>query len=233
MANVAPYGTWTSPISAKTVAEQGLRLGFVALDGDDIYWLEGRPHEGGRNALVRRSPDGRVSDVVPRGHNVRSRVHEYGGGHFIVSRGTIYYSNFSDQRIYRIAVSAPLDAPEPITPQGQKFYADATIDLRRRRLICVREDHTKPGHEPVTTLVSVQLAAGSQQPAVIASGYDFYSSPRLSPDGSKLSWLAWRHPQMPWDGTELWVADVTAEGALANETLIAGSARESIYQPVR
>ena len=130
MATVAPYGTWTSPISAQTVAAQGLRLGFVALDGDDIYWLEGRPHEGGRNALVRRSADGTIADVTPRDHNVRTRVHEYGGGAYVVSNGVVYYSNFADQRIYRIARFRGTDAtrrgpPEPITPEGKWFYADA------------------------------------------------------------------------------------------------------------
>jgi len=217
VATVAPYGTWTSPISAKTVADQGLRLGFVALDGGDIYWLEGRPHEGGRNALVKRSPDGTIADVIPRDHNVRTRVQEYGGGAYVVSNGLVYYSNFVDQRIYRIAGNA--DPAEPITPEGKWFYADAAIDERRKRLICVREDHSNEGHEPITTLVSISLeqwAGGSGQSAgeIIASGYDFYSSPRLGPDGSRLAWLSWRHPQMPWDGTELWVADVTDTGGL-------------------
>jgi len=105
VADIAPYGTWTSPISAKTVAEQGLRLGFVALDGDDVYWLEGRPHEGGRNALVKRSASGSITDVVPRDHNVRTRVHEYGGGAFVISKGIVFYSNFADQRIYRVDAS--------------------------------------------------------------------------------------------------------------------------------
>ena len=235
MASVAPYGTWKSPISAQTVAEQGLRLGFVALDGDDVYWLEGRPHEGGRNALVKRTANGAIADVTPRDHNVRTRVHEYGGGAFLVSNSIVYYSNFADQRIYRIAASAPRsapsDPPEPITPQGQWFYADATIDARRRRLICVREDHTKTGHEPITALVAIALDGQPSAGEVIASGYDFYSTPRLSPDGSTLSWLSWRHPQMPWDGTELWVAAVTEKGGLENPVLIAGGPHESIYQP--
>jgi dipeptidyl aminopeptidase/acylaminoacyl peptidase len=234
VATVAPYGTWTSPISAQTVAEQGLRLGFVALDGGDIYWLEGRPHEGGRNVLVRGAADGTIADAVPPDHNVRTRVHEYGGGHDVVSGGVAYYSNFADQRIYRVDVA---HAPGPITPDGKWFYADATIDAHRRRLICVREDHTKEGHEPTTTLVAIPLdrdsGFGNRDSAgeVIASGYDFYSTPRLSPDGSQLSWLAWRHPQMPWDGTELWVADVTAAGTLADPVRVAGSTHESIYQP--
>jgi dienelactone hydrolase len=228
VATVAPYGTWTSPISAHTVAEQGLRLGFPALDGDDIYWLEGRPHEGGRNALVKRSANGAITDLTPRDHNVRTRVHEYGGGAYVVSNGVVYYSNFLDQRIYRIAGSA---APESITPEGKWFYADAAIDERRQRLICVREDHRHEGREAVTTLVSIPLGGEPSAGDVIASGYDFYSTPRLSPDGARLAWLSWRHPQMPWDGTELWVASVTDTGLLENPELIAGGPHESIYQP--
>ena len=133
MTVVGPYGTWTSRISAATVAEQGLRLGFVAFDADDIYWLEGRPQEGGRNVLVRRSADGTIADLTPRDHNVRSRVHEYGGGAYVVSRGIVYYSNFADQRIYRVPVTSgtsdeSLSHSGPITPEGKWFYADATVD---------------------------------------------------------------------------------------------------------
>jgi dipeptidyl aminopeptidase/acylaminoacyl peptidase len=229
----APFGTWTSPITAQTVAAQGLRLGFVSFDGDDIYWLEGRPDEGGRNVLVRRSVEGQVEDVIARDHNVRTRVHEYGGGAYIVFNGIAYYSNFTDQRIYRIETRVP-GTRQPVTPEGSWFYADATIDARRHRLICVREDHSKHGHEPQTTLVSIATDPGSRIPdpgTILTYGCDFYSTPRLSPDGSMLSWLSWRHPQMPWDGTELWVADVTAAGALANERLVAGGPHESIYQP--
>jgi dipeptidyl aminopeptidase/acylaminoacyl peptidase len=220
---VAPFGAWTSPLSAQTVAAQGLRLGFPALDGNDIYWLEGRPHEGGRNVLVKRSADGTVTDVTPRDHNVRTRVHEYGGGAFIVSKGAVYYSNFSDQRIYRDGSA--------ITPEGRWFYADATIDERRRRLVCVREDHSNGGQEPLTTLVSIRLDGSPNAGDVIASGDDFYSTPRLSPDGSRLAWLSWRHPQMPWDGTELWIATVTDAGTLSEPERVAGGPHESIFQP--
>ena len=228
MTDVAPFGTWKSPITAQTVAAQGLRLGFPALDGDDIYWLEGRPQEGGRNVLVKRSLDGTITDVTPRDHNVRTRVHEYGGAAYVVSKSFIYYSNFADQRLYRIIGSG---TPQPITPEGKWFYADATIDEHRQRLICVREDHSRDGHEPRTTLVSIRVDGDSDPGEVIADGYDFYSTPRLSLDGSRLAWLSWRHPQMPWDGTELWVARVTGAGTLEEPELIAGGPHESIFQP--
>ncbi|HTI41122.1 MAG TPA: S9 family peptidase [Vicinamibacterales bacterium] len=228
MTDVAPFGTWKSPITAQTVAAQGLRLGFPALDGDDIYWLEGRPQEGGRNVLVKRSLDGAITDVTPRDHNVRTRVHEYGGGAYVVSKSFIYYSNFADQRLYRIIGSG---TPQPITPEGKWFYADATIDEHRQRLICVREDHSRDGHEPRTTLVSIRVDGDSDPGEVIADGYDFYSTPRLSLDGTRLAWLSWRHPQMPWDGTELWVARVTGAGTLEEPELIAGGPHESIFQP--
>jgi len=237
MASIAPFGTWVSPLSAAAVAAGGLRLGVVALDGDDVYWLEGRPSEGGRYALVRRTPDGTIADVTPRDTNVRSRVHEYGGDGYIVTGGVVYFSNFADQRIYRLA---PGEDAQPMTPQGESFYADFALDARRERLIAVREDHSEPGHEPVNTLVSIRVgpakaghyeSGGYDAGQVIASGYDFYSTPRLSPDGSTLAWLSWRHPNMPWDGTELWVADVTSAGTLENHKLIAGGPGESIYQP--
>jgi dipeptidyl aminopeptidase/acylaminoacyl peptidase len=225
------YGTWPSPISAQVVAAQGLRLGAVAVDGDEIYWLEGRPSEGGRSVLVRRSADGRHADLTPPGFNVRTRVHEYGGGAYLVVGGEIYFSNFADQRIYRIGGSKAQDPPYAITPAGNWFYADATFDARRRRLVCVREDHSNGDHEPETTLVSIPVDGQESAGEVIASGYDFYSTPRLSPDGSTLSWLSWRHPEMPWDGTELWVAQVTESGALEAATCVAGGPSESIYQP--
>jgi len=226
----ARCGTWPSPITAQAVAAQGIRLSYVAIDGDDVYWLEGRPQEGGRNVLVRRRQDGRVEDVTPPPFNVRTRVHEYGGGACLVSRGIAYASNFDDQRIYRFDTvrAAP---PLPITAEGQWFFADAVLDERRRRLIAVREDHSDSRREPVNTIVSIPTDGPASPGVVLESGFDFYSTPRLSPDGRRLAWLGWRHPQMPWDGTELWVADVTDAGTLANQARVAGGPTESIYQP--
>ncbi len=191
-----------------------------------MYWLEGRPQEGGRYALVRWRPGQAPEDVTPPDFNVRTRVHEYGGGAYLVRGEVAYCVHFGDERVYRLAAGR---APEPLTPPGQFFYADFELDTRRQRLVCVREDHSQPG-EPVNTIVSIPLGP-TESVTVLASGYDFYSTPRLSPDGTLLAWLAWRHPLMPWDGTELWVAGVDEAGALTGAVQVAGSARESIYQP--
>jgi dipeptidyl aminopeptidase/acylaminoacyl peptidase len=225
---LAPYGTWESPITAQTVAAGALRLGGVALEGDDIYWIEGRPEDGGRNVIVKWSPDGRIADVTPAGTNVRTRVHEYGGAAYTVCRGVVYYSEFTDQRLYRLE---PGGTPEPLTPAGDWFYADGSVDLSHNRLVCVREDHTAKGREAVTTLVSLPLAGPPTAGDVICSGYDFYSTPRFSPDGSRLSWLAWRHPNMPWDRTELWVAAVEHGRALERPRRVAGNDTDAIFQP--
>jgi dipeptidyl aminopeptidase/acylaminoacyl peptidase len=185
-----------------------------------------------------------MSDVIPPGFNVRSRVHEYGGGAYVVRDGVVYFSNFADQRVYRVVAGPPEGGHHdeavgpaeagprvvPVTPEGKWFYADYAFDPLRNRLVCVREDHSADG-EAVTTLVSIPLDGGLHSGDVIASGHDFYSTPRFSPDESRLSWLAWRHPNMPWDGTELWVADVTGTGAFEDAHIVAGGPDESIYQP--
>ena len=228
-----PFGTWPSPITAQVSASQGVRLAAPVADGGDIYWLEARPAEGGRNVVIRFAPGGAMEEATPAGFNVRTRVHEYGGGSYLVHRGTIVFSNFADQRLYRVDRGAKGAAPAavPITPEGRWHYADAAMDADRGRLICVREDHTVAGRECVNTLVGVALDGSSGAGQVLAEGYDFYSTPRLSPGGRQLAWICWRHPNMPWDGTELWVADVAADGSLANARRVAGGDTESIYQP--
>lgn len=227
--NVAPYGSWTSPLSAAEVARGKLYLGQIAVEGDAVYWVEGRPADEGRNVLMRWTPDGRVTELTGAPFNVRSRVHEYGGGAFWIDGNVVYFVNFKDQRIYRLP---PAGEPEPLTPEGgDLYYADGIVDRRRQRIICVREDHTVAGSEPVNALVSLPLDGGSAgQPLV--QGNDFYASPRLSPDGKQLAWMTWNHPNMPWDGAELWVGALDETGAVTGPTLAAGGRAESVSQPV-
>ncbi len=229
---VAPYGSWKSPITSDLIVSKSISLGGASFVGEDIYWTELRPAEGGRQVIVRRAPDGRISDVTPMPFNVRTTVHEYGGRCSVFDGDTLYFSNFADQRLY---IQKPGQVPQPLTPEvaGQVAamrYADPIVDPRHNRLICVREDHTQSDIEAVNTLVGISLNDGADQ-RVLVSGSDFYSNPRLSPDGKRLAWLSWNHPNLPWDGTELWVAPIRSDGSLGEAELVAGGPEESIFQP--
>ena len=226
-AQVAPYGSWKSPITSDLIVQGSIGVGQVMLDGADVYWIEMRPSEGGRNAIVRRDPSGQTFDVTPLPFNARTRVHEYGGGDYTVHERTIYFSNFADQRLYR---TSPNTEPQAITPAVEMRYADPVFDAHRKRLIAVREDHTQSGQEAVNTIVSLDPEK-EESGLVLASGHDFYSSPRVSPDGSRLSWLCWNHPNMPWDGTELWVGEFNSDGSMGKAGRVAGGTDESIFQP--
>jgi len=239
---VAPYGSWKSPITPDLIVAESVRLGLVKLDGRETYWIEGRPSEGGRNVIVRRKADGTVSDMTPQPMNARTRVHEYGGGDYTVSDGVIYFSNFADQRLYR---QVPGSQPEAMTPAVDIRYADAMVDHKRARLICVCEDHTNTEREAVNMLAflplenhegddnrkGLSLRGQGDGARVLVAGNDFYSHPRLSPDGSQLAWLTWNHPNMPWDGCELWVGALDAHGFVGSAELVAGGLSESIFQP--
>jgi dipeptidyl aminopeptidase/acylaminoacyl peptidase len=207
------------------VTAGALRFDQIQLDGDAVYWIEGRASEGGRSVIVKWTPDGDVVDITPPGFNVRSRVHEYGGGAYTVDEGTIYFSNFADQRIYR---QQPGKAPVAITDEGP-FFADYRVDRFRNRLIAVRETHA-PGSEAKNDLVAIGTPIGVPS-LVLVEGADFYSDPIVSPDGKFLAWLQWHHPNMPWDGSELWVAVFNPDGTVGSREKIAGGATESIFQP--
>ncbi|MGE0130067.1 MAG: prolyl oligopeptidase family serine peptidase [Blastocatellales bacterium] len=224
---VASYGSWMSPITSDFIVSGTIGLGQIIVDIGDIYWIETRPKEKGRCVIVKHAPDGRTIDLTPIPFNARTRVHEYGGGSFVVSDGEIYFSNFADQRLYRLSSDIK---PQSFTPEAEMRYADAVIDLKRNRMICVREDHSVPGREAINTVVEVDLS-GAEAQRVLVGGADFYSSLRLSPDDSRMAWLQWNHPNMPWDGTELWVSDVLDDGSLINQTHVAGGVDESIFQP--
>ena len=212
------------------VASETVRLGEVALDGEDVTWLEMRPAEAGRYVVVRRTQDGQAADVTPPPFSARTRVHEYGGGSYIATDGIIYFSNFADQRLFR---QSPGAEPAPITPEAKLRYADGVVDPHRNRIICVREDHTNAGQEPSNTVVSIGLQGqdvnGDGQ--ILVSGDDFYASPRITPDGTRLAWLSWNHPNMPWDGTALWVGEFETDGSVGRVERVAGGADESIFQP--
>jgi dipeptidyl aminopeptidase/acylaminoacyl peptidase len=223
---ISPYGSWKSPIGAELVSSAEVGLEQIRIDGDDLYWIERRPEEGGRKVIVRRGQDGVVADVTPAGFNARTRVHEYGGGDYAVANGVLVFANFSDQRLYLQDLGA---APRPLTAPGALRYADGQIDQRRKQFFSVREDHSSAG-EAVNALVRIDLAAENFG-TVIASGNDFYSAPRLSPDGSRLAWITWNHPNMPWDGTELWVGELDAAGSVIEQKKLAGGVDESIFQP--
>ena len=223
----APCGTWNSPITADLIASRTIGLSEIVLDGDDIYWLESRPGEAGRSVIVCRTPDRKIRDVTSPPFNARTRVHEYGGGAYTVFKGIIYFSNLSDGRIYRQDPGSP---PRPLTPEGDYRYADLFYDRHRNRLICVREDHTGKDRFPVNSLVSVD-PGDSQDVKVLISGGDFYSNPRISPDGKFLAFLTWNLPNMPWDGTELRVARLNDAGGTDSSRLVAGGWEESVFQP--
>src|SRR5579872_4591664 len=226
--DTSPYGSWASPISAELVASGGVRLAQATWSGDDLYWGEGRPSEGGRTVIVRRPPGGAPADAIPAGFNARTLVHEYGGGASWLWGTTVFFTNFADQRLYRVD---PGNEPRPITaeppsPRAHR-YADGVVTPDGATVICVRERHET---EVINEIVALP-ADGSGEPVILAGGHDFFSFPRLSPDGSRLAWTSWDHPQMPWDGTELWVADLLAGGALGEPRRVAGGVDESIFQP--
>lgn len=227
----APYGTWKSPITTDLLVANTVGLGSVVLDGEDTYWLESRPTEKGRNVIVKRTPDGATVDVNPAPFNARSRAHEYGGGAYCVHQGTVYFSNFADQRLYRVR---PGETPVAVTAEGPLRFADGVVTKDGMWMYCVVEDHSQSDQQAVNALGRVRLADGAVE--ILVSGNDFYSSPKLSPDEGRLAWLTWNHPNMPWDGTELWVAEVGEEGlsgAVNAEGYfrVAGGEEESIVQP--
>jgi hypothetical protein len=227
-----PYGSWKSPITADLIASASIGLSQPLIDGPNIYWIEMRPTEAGRSVIVQFNESGVSADFMSERFNARTRVHEYGGGDYLVHDRIVYFSSFADQQLYEqlygiltrcLTLGNSFDA--------EMRYADAIVDKQRDRLICVREDHSNKNREAVNTLVSVPLKNSGDGAQVLVSGNDFYASPRLSPDGSCLAWLTWHHPNMPWNGTELWLGDIDASGAVVNARQVAGGSDESIFQP--
>lgn len=228
---IAPFGTWGSPISAELIASNSIGLSNLSVDGDCAYWTELRPSEQGRTVLVRRSPDGAISDLTPPPFDVGCRINEYGGGGYGVAGGVVIFSDRKTGAVHLIGSNGTL---RPISTAPGLRFGDFSFDPAAARVICVREDHRGGAEiEAATTLVS--LALDAVDPAInlgtiIADGHDFFAAPRLSPDGARLAWLSWDHPDMPWDATTLWIAPVEGE-KLGFAERIAGGPGESVAEP--
>lgn len=233
---VLPYGTWPTPVTPELIVQASVGLGEVAVQGRTAWWSELRPEEGGRVQVVRRPLDAAwpATEVLPSAHSARTRVHEYGGGAWWVHGDTLVFANWDDQRLYRFGPGD--DTPVPLTrpaavPHGLR-YADGTVTPDGAWTVCVRESHEAPG-EAVNEVVAVALTDPGDTLALV-TGPDFVAAPRISPDGRWLAWLQWQHPDMPWDGTELWVAGLaTADGdvEVTGAHRVAGGRAESVVQP--
>jgi dipeptidyl aminopeptidase/acylaminoacyl peptidase len=223
----APYGTWSSPIDARFVAsDSGWMYSLVKVAGGDVYWSESRPAEDGRDVLVVRRGD-QVRDLLPRAFSARTRVHEYGGGAYTVDGDTVYFCNDADQRVYRADPGRP---PRPLTPVPDVPLGLRYADLRVAGdwLVCVRERAAEPEHVNELVAISTQYRDEIRR---IAYGHDFYAAPRISPDGLQIAWLTWDHPRMPWEGSELWTAQLRDGSLISDPRLVAGGPAEAIVQP--
>jgi dipeptidyl aminopeptidase/acylaminoacyl peptidase len=231
MAKVAAaFGSWASPFPIDRLTDRVVFLSEPRAEGGVRWWLEGRPDEGGRQALIRRNPDGSTVRLTPEGFNARSRVHEYGGAATLISGDIVVVSDFTTGRLQRVTAPGELT---PITPDRAWRFADAIHDAARNRLIAIREEHDPEAvarhGEWINDLVAIDLASG--EVTALRGGADFYAAPRLSPDGTTLAWTEWHHPNLPWDGTELYTAPITAAGDLGEASLVAGSAHDWVSQP--
>ncbi len=230
---VASFGAWRSPVSAAALVEQAVRLSQLLVVGDRVFWNEGRPAEAGRQVIVSQRRGAAPVEEIPPGFSARSQVHEYGGFCYAVHESTLVFSNWEDQRLWRCR---PNSDPDPITPASESRrahrYADPVITADGRWVICVHEHHGPDGQVD-NDLVVMPLDPPSSEgpPRRLVSGHDFFSAPRLAPDGSRLAWISWDHPHMPWDDTQLWVADIDGDAQLAEPRLVAGDGGESISQP--
>jgi dipeptidyl aminopeptidase/acylaminoacyl peptidase len=225
MVQILPYGSWRSPITADFITTGITGLSALSSNGNALFWLESRPTENGRTTLIMVS-DGVRRELTPAPYNVRSRVHEYGGGAYLATPTCVYFVNFADQNVYRAALDGA--APTQVTAtDANTRYADFVFDAQRARLVSVCE---RPGaHEPQNCLIAIDIETGAD--TTLHSGHDFYAAPRISPGGHQLCFISWDHPNMPWDGTQLHVSTFDAAGALAGDTIVAGGAAESIVQP--
>ncbi|MFT5693951.1 MAG: dipeptidyl aminopeptidase/acylaminoacyl peptidase [Oceanicoccus sp.] len=224
------YGSWVSPITSDLIVSGSIQLGSIQVTAEKSFWLEGRPTEGGRYVLVQRDKSGEISELTPAPFNVRTRVHEYGGGAYLIDRDMVYFTNFADQQLYRFNHES-LNADIRIIPGNEHCrYANMIMDVQHNRLIAVMEDHSGTDAEASNSIVAINPDNG--ETVILTSGCDFYSSPVLSPDGSQLAWMCWDHPNMPWDESEIWLADIDAQGLIIESRHVSGGEDESTGHPI-
>ncbi|MBS1304279.1 prolyl oligopeptidase family serine peptidase [Loktanella sp. SALINAS62] len=222
------YGEWASPIAPADLAKGTRKIEQICRDGDAVVWIESRPEEGGRSAIMRWTPAQGFEDATPRWFSARTTVNSYGGGAMAVRDGVLAFVQYSAEafpktRDQRVHLAAPGKLPKPITPPVAATYADLEIDPAHGVIYAVMEETTvKTNGQPTQSLVALDLA-GERPPRILAQGGDFYATPRLSPDGMRLCWITWNYPSMPWEGTQLWLADIDPSGALRDPRRIAGS----------
>ena len=225
----ATFGSWASPITADLLVQQSIGLGDIITTPQRSYWLEMRPNEGGRYVLMSVDSLNHITELTPEPYNVRSKVHEYGGGAFTTSSESIYFTNFKDQRIYKIENNGR-DISPISSENNATRYADLKLQENLNWLVAVKETHDLSS-EPENTIVIIDCNRTYSE-STLVSGADFFSSPIISPDGTKLAWIQWNHPNMPWDSTELWTATINQNKELTNITKIAGNSGESVSQPL-
>ena len=227
--NLENFTPWESLITEDAVVSESLHISDIHIDGDDVYWIEKREDEEGRNVIIKKDENGNVTDVIPNKFNAKTSVHEYGGGAFAVSNEIVVFSNYPDNRLYKVSDADTL--PSPITEDNPNLrYANIEFDNLRNRIIAVHEDHTNP-NKIINSLVSIGLESPNNM-ILIKSGADFYSSPSLNPNGTKLAWIEWDHPNMPWDNTSLHISNLSANGDLINSKQISGFQNESVLNPI-
>jgi len=230
MIETKPYGSWTSSLTAEKLADKGIRYGHMCVDGDDVYWLESRAKEKGRNVLVKYNANGVISEPLPSEYTVRSKVHEYGSGDFLVKDEILYFSNYKDQCIYRFDLLKTTIDAQKLTEEnsnGEDRYADYCLSANKKYLVCVRERHQDGTVDNELVCINLSAMEGEQQKgadllSVIQSGFDFYTFPRFNPQGKRLCWTCWNQPDMPWDAAELWVADFHEKGSVDAAHRVAG-----------
>jgi dipeptidyl aminopeptidase/acylaminoacyl peptidase len=234
---IRPYGSWPSPITAESLTQGTVGIGDPIFDGTDLYWLEADPTDGGRISIRRWTENGDLA-VTGAPYNVRSRVHEYGGGPYAVADRQVLFSNFADNAVYLVTEEAP---PRALTDDPQLRYGALQLFPDRDLMIAVREDHRPSDREPINTIIARRLSApAGTADTVLCAGADFYASPTLGADG-RLAWIEWDHPNMPWDSTRLMVADLPSIGddlangrpddPLITGQLVAGGPAESVAVP--